>query len=366
MTRRTFDRRQAILGMGATIMASNAGRAFANEGDFATRLAQLQRDGRVFGLHALLVSRGGRLLFEHYETAEDEMWGQPLGKVAFGPTVLHDLRSVSKSIVGPLYGIALAGGKVPEPQARLYDQFPEYADLAGQPGRDRITISHVLSMTMGTEWDELTFVYSDPRNSETAMEAASDRYRYVLACPVVEPPGMKWTYNGGATALVGRLIARGTGERLHDYARRVLFDPMGLGPTEWIQGRDSEPRAASGLRMRPTDLLRIGEMVLAKGVWQGKQVVPAKWLEQSRTQAVAIDGPFGYGWHWYLGSLQVGLPPRTVRSTGAAGWGGQRLYVVPDNDLVIAINAGNYWRSLADQRRVVDALVKELILPLVS
>ena len=105
--------------------------------------------------------------------------------------MLHDLRSVTKSLVGMLYGIALADGKVPPPEARLYDQFPEYPDLAKQPGRDRITVAHALSMTMGTEWDELTHPYGDPRNSEIAMEAAPDRYRYILSLPIVGEPGVK-------------------------------------------------------------------------------------------------------------------------------------------------------------------------------
>ena len=94
-------------------------------------------------------------MFEHYGKGEDERLGAPLGRVAFGPDVLHDLRSVSKSVVGLAYGIALAEGKVPPPEAKLYAQFPEYADLAAQPGRDSLTIDHVLSMTLGIEWDEL-------------------------------------------------------------------------------------------------------------------------------------------------------------------------------------------------------------------
>ena len=160
-------------------MAAAATRAAAVDGDLAARLAEMERDGRVYGLHALLAARGGKLLFEHYGVGEDEAWGRKLGQVAFGPTVLHDLRSVTKSIVGMLYGIALADGKVPPPEARLYDQFPEYADLARQPGRERLTVAHVLSMTVGFEWDELTIPYGDPRNSEVAMELSPDRYRYV-------------------------------------------------------------------------------------------------------------------------------------------------------------------------------------------
>lgn len=186
------------------------------------------------GLHALLVSRGGALVFEHYEQGVDEALGRPLGMVAFSPDVRHDLRSVSKSVVGLLYGIALADGKVPPSQARLYDQCPEYADLATLPGRDRLAIHDVLDMTLGLEWDELSIPYGKPGNSEMAMEAAPDRFRFILERPIVGEPGATWTYCGGATALLGRLIAKGTGEALLPYARRVLFDPPGFGLAEWM------------------------------------------------------------------------------------------------------------------------------------
>src|SRR5262245_44553132 len=197
MTAFELDRRK-VLGMGAAFLVSAVLRVMAADGDFRARLAEMQRDGRVSGLHALLVSRSGRLLFEHY--------GEALGAVTFGPALLHDLRSVTKSIVGMLYGIALAGGKVPPPEAKLYHQFPEYADLGRQPGRDRITIAHALSMTLATEWEELTTSYGDPRNSATAMELSPDCYRFALDRPIVGEPGVKWTYNGGATVLLGRLI----------------------------------------------------------------------------------------------------------------------------------------------------------------
>jgi CubicO group peptidase (beta-lactamase class C family) len=217
MTELAIKRRDVLLGTGAT-MVPPAIRANAGQNAIGERFAELQKEGRVAGLHALLVSRHGRTLFEHYGVGEDQSWGRPLGTVTFGPTVLHDLRSVTKSIVGMLYGIALADGKVPSPDAKLYDQFPQYADLAAEPGRDRLTMAHVLSMTLGFEWDELTFPYGDARNSENKMEAAADRYRYILALPIRQEPGQKWTYCGGATAILGHLIAKGTGEKLTDYA----------------------------------------------------------------------------------------------------------------------------------------------------
>src|SRR5664279_1319561 len=139
--------------------------------------------------------------------------------------------------------------------------FPEYADLAADPERSGWTLHHVLSMTMGTDWNE-SMSYTDPANSETAMDMAPDRYRYILDRPLVTEPGKRWVYNGGATALLGRLIAKATGQSLHEYARETLFDPLGIGPTDWYADKSGELFAASGLRMTPRDLARIGELML--------------------------------------------------------------------------------------------------------
>ena len=166
-----FDRRNVLGGIAAGLVARPAiGQSV--EKDIRERLSRALQNGKVSGLHALLVGRGSDIVFEQYGRGEDEVWGRPLGIIDFAPDVLHDVRSVSKSVVGLLYGIALAAGKVPPPEAKLYEQFPEYRDLAVQPGRDRLTIHHALSMTLGLEWDELTLSYDDPRNSEMVMEAA--------------------------------------------------------------------------------------------------------------------------------------------------------------------------------------------------
>jgi CubicO group peptidase (beta-lactamase class C family) len=342
-----------------------ARRVFAESAsqEIAQRLAQVQQDGKADGLHALLVSQSGRVMIEHYGRGEDESWGRPLGIVTFAPSVLHDLRSVSKSVVGLIYGIALAAGKVPPPEAKLYDQFSDYADLRKQPGRDRLTINHVLSMTLGLEWDELTIPYGDPRNSENAMEAAADRLRYILERPIVREPGVKWTYCGGTTAILGWVISKGTGENLHDYARHVLFEPMGFGPSEWSVGSNGEPRAASGLRLLPSDMLKVGQIALAGGMWDGEQLVPAEWVRRVMTAVVEIDRDRTYGYHWYMGDLTAGGPPKLLHWVGGIGWGGQRLFVLPALDLVVAMNCGNYRKLGYEQSRVSSALLNEVVLP---
>jgi CubicO group peptidase (beta-lactamase class C family) len=343
--------------------------------DVEARLDKLIADRRVWGLHGVLVARGRRIVLERYFDGEDNNWGQQLGLVRFGPDTLHNLYSATKSIVSLLYGVALAEGKVPPPNAPLYAQFPEYADLiAADERRGQQTIAHALMMSLGTQWNEIGLAYDSPSNDEVGMEMAKDRYRFVLERPVIGPPGKRWQYNGGATALLGRLIAKGTGRALPDYARTALFDPIGLGPTEWVTaketwvarqsgGGDGEPVAASGLRMTPRDLARIGQLVLDNGMAGGQQVVPADWLAACFAPRVSMNELTRYGYQWYLGDMEF-LAGGTVRLehwVGCFGNGGQRLWVFPDLELMIVVTAGNY--SAAEQWLPPIRVVREVVLP---
>jgi CubicO group peptidase (beta-lactamase class C family) len=355
-----LNRRNLLAGLGASVALPWAMPAIAASSDAVERLTGLERAGKLPGLHAFLVSQGGKLVVEHYGQGEDQAWDRQLGHVIFAPDVPHDLRSVSKSVVALAYGIALAAGKVPPPDAKLYAQFPEFADLAAQPGRDKITIHHALSMTLGFEWDELTIPYGDLRNSESAMEVAPDRYRFILERPIAGEPGVKWIYCGGATALLGRLIAKGTGELLPAYCRHVLFDPMGFGPSDWSIGRDGEPRAASGARLLPRDLVKIGQLMLAGGNWNGRSIVSSDWARRVTTPVVPIRVGRDYGYHWYTGDFAGAQP---LHWFGGVGWGGQYLHVIPARDLVVVIHCGNYGRSGEEQTAVMLALMKEVVLP---
>ncbi len=288
-----------------------------------------------------------------------------IGHVKFAPNTLHDLRSCSKGIVGLLYGIALYQGKVPAPDAPLFSSFPEYPNLAHNGGRGQLTIRHVLSMTMGTDWDESTLPYGDPNNSETAMDEAPDRYRYILERPVIGTPGTRWTYCGGATALLARLIAKGSGKSLHNFARENLFDPLGIGPTQWATGRDGEPFAASGARMSVRDLARVGLLMLRGGKVGQRVVVPADWLTRCTTPVVSADELRRYGYQWFILDVAFGKPKgwavgRLERMWMAQGEGGQRLFIIPGLQLVIAMTAGNYGAD--DQWIPPTRILREVIL----
>lgn len=318
--------------------------------DLAARLDQGVKSGECANLHAVFIARKGRVEMERYFEGPDERWGTPLGTIAFSADTLHDLRSVSKSIVGLLYGIALAEGKVPALDAPLLDAFPAYPDLARDERRRALRISHALAMTMGLEWNE-DLPYTDPRNSEISMERSKDRYRYVLERPIVAKPGERWRYSGGATAVLGHLIAKGAGVPLLDYARDKLFSPMGIENVEWTRGFNGEAAAASGLRMRAPDLARVGQLLLQRGEWNGRALIPKDWISESLTpRADAFEG-LRYGYHWYVIQRHDGSPAYM-----AIGLGGQRLVVIPALELVYVIFMGNYYRE--DQLKPLFAVQK--------
>jgi CubicO group peptidase (beta-lactamase class C family) len=309
--------------------------------DLAEKIEAGIGSGLLPGLHAVLVSRAGRLVLERYCEGPDERLGKPLGRISFDPETLHDLRSVTKSIVGLLYGIALDRGLVPLLDAPLLAQFPEYADLAADSARGRLTIAHALTMTLGMEWDEQR-PYTDAANSEIAMENAPDRIRFVLDRPIVVEPGTRWIYSGGAVALLGALISRGSGKTLQEFAREALFEPLGISVFEWTTGRDGVASAAAGLRLRGRDLMRIGALVLADGRWNGRCIVSRDWLAASFSAGIPTGDGLEYGRLWFLGDAPVPAFAGVRKWIGGFGNGGQRLWLMPDAELAVVIFSGNY------------------------
>jgi CubicO group peptidase (beta-lactamase class C family) len=321
--------------------------------DLAERLDAALADPTNAGLHAVVLVRDGRLVYERYLTGDDEIWGRSKQGVVFGPDSLHDVRSISKSVVGLLYGIALAEGRVPAPDAPVLASFPEYADLAADPARAAITVGTALTMTMGTDWDE-DLPYSDPANSEIAMDRASDSLRFVLDRPLVATPGADWTYNGGATTLLGALIARGYDGDFLGFLESRLFAPLAIDRYEWITDYYAQPHYASALRLRLRDTAKIGQLVLNRGSWDGVQVAPEDWIEASVTSGVPADYGCDYGRQWWLCPLPSGR-----RVIEGAGWGGQSLLLLPDLGIVFAVNAGLYGdpEAWAPAYRLLDEII---------
>jgi CubicO group peptidase (beta-lactamase class C family) len=294
--------------------------------------------GEVPNVHSVLVVQHGRTVAEWYFDGTDEIRGGASMRATFDHDTLHDLRSASKSVVSLLFGIALKSGAIKDLDTPVLDYFPEYSDLQ-TPERRKIRLRDLLTMTSGLRWDEGPS-YKDPRNSETAMDAAPDRYRYVLSRPLDSLPGTRWRYSGGDVALVAAVITRTTGIPIDEYAKK-LFLPLKISDFVWLKDAKEVPFAASGLRLTPRDMAKIGLMVLRQGrSATGVQVVPGEWIKASIAPHVKAfqsgNCTVEYGYFWWLG------PRCNPKWVSAIGNGGQRIYLVPSRDLVIVTTAGLY------------------------
>lgn len=308
-------------------------------------------------LHSLLVVRRGALAHESYFPGQDEQLGRPLGLVRFDAAAPHDLRSVTKSVVSLLFGMAApAGLDLDQP---VLEQFPDYADLR-TPERLAITIRHVLTMSLGVAWNE-DISYADPANSERQLNEAPDPVRYTLSRPIEQPAGAAFRYNGGATQVLAALIEKFTGEQAHAYAARALFAPLGISSAYWMTLPGGAPIAASGLRLTPRDMAILGEFIRRGGEWGGRQIAPRAWIEAATRPHLTAFAPVEYGYQFWIQTAQIGGRPARVAM--AAGNGGQRIFVIPSQDLVAVTTAGAYnapdhavalWRFFSE--RVLPAL----------
>ncbi len=243
----------------------------------------------------------------------------------------------------------------------MIDFFPEYADLR-TVAKARITSRHLLTMSSGLAWTEAV-AWKSSRNNERQLFEAKDPYHYTLKQRVASPPGLVFNYSGGATSLLAGLLARTTGTRIDDYARAKLFTPLGITDFEWLSFAGSAEIAAfGGLRLRPRDLAKLGQLVLSNGLWNGNRVLPDGWVEESTRPRLNTEAHLYYGYHWWLGrSLLRGRDLRWIAGVGA---GGQRLFVVPELELVVAINAAHYRSRL--QGLIPTAILNRFVLPAVK
>jgi CubicO group peptidase (beta-lactamase class C family) len=303
-------------------------------------------------VHAVVVVRDGKLVYETYRAGEDQRWGRKIGQTSYTPQMQHDVRSISKSVVSLLFGIALDRGLIASIDAPVFTYFPEYAALR-TPEKDRIHLRHLLTMTSGLAWDEWRS-YSDPENSEIMMIHSTEPYRFALEQPVLHEPGEEWNYSGGSTQLLAGVLQRTTGKPLVEFAREALFGPLQITEFEWISMMASgEVAAASGLRLRPRDMAKIGELVLEKGMWHGRRIVSEAWIKES-TQAQTHH----YGYHWWAGEMDVG--ERHIAWVAALGLGGQRIFIVPTYKLVVVITAGLYADE--NERQIVYGILYNYVL----
>jgi CubicO group peptidase (beta-lactamase class C family) len=299
--------------------------------------------------HGVVIARHGRLIYEHYFAGNDWRQRMSLGDVSFDAGTKHDIRSISKSVTSLLVGMALDRGLLTDLDAPVFSFFPEYGDLRTSE-KDRMTLRHLLTMSSGLAWEENSVAFTNPSNTYSQMEIAPRGDYFVLAQPLAASPGEVFNYNTGTANLLGLILRKVTGKHLDAFAKETLFDPLGI--EDWDRDYDAgfNPAAGSGLRLRPRDLAKIGQLVLERGKWHGRQIVSSSWIEDSTTPRLSgkdaammflrPEGITCYGYLWWLGRSPLEHPERDMIAGG--GYGGQRVFILPSLGAVVATTAGLY------------------------
>jgi CubicO group peptidase (beta-lactamase class C family) len=320
------------------------------------------RNGTYPNIHSLLIVRNNALVYEKYWKGKDEHWGNDVGITIHAKDSLHDIRSISKSIVSACVGIAMQQGKIKSVDQKVFDFFPEYAKL--DTGlKSLLTIKDLLTMSSGLAWNE-DVPYDNPENSEIKMIRSSNPVEYVLSQPMDFPPGQVWKYNGGTTQLLAAIIEKTTGKKIDAFAREYLFQPLGITRFEWVKYPGTDlPAAASGLRLRSRDLLKFGLLYYNHGMWKDKQVVPENWV--SASFRAHVQRPAGrrkagaYGYQFWLWDDTISNNPISI--VACVGNGDQRIFFDKTHYLVVVTTAGNYNKW--DIEKNAYALMKDYIYP---
>src|SRR5215510_145705 len=326
--------------------------------DALCRMAE--RLSSTANVHAVLVAHSGKLVFERYFRGSDEIPGRIYGRrvenVIFDADTLHDMKSVSKSVASLAVGIAIDRGLIGSVNEPIFSFFPELSDLRS-PEKGRIQLLHALTMSMGLKWVEATPA-NEGNNDEERMHRAWDPCRYVLGLAATAPAGQDFFYNTGALTLVSAIIRKATERPLDEFARTTLFEPMGITGVEWIRVK-GDTDAGGGLRLRPRDMAKIGQLILSGGRWNDCQIVSRGWIETSTAPKIEATGGLFYGYLWWVGrALRNG---HEVHWAGALGRGGQSIRIVPELDLVVVVTAGYYQDYSPQAFQVQSGIFRDVL-----
>lgn len=305
-------------------------------------------------IKSVVIQVDGEVVADHYATDS-------------GPTAYHNGFSVTKSVMSILIGIAIAEGSIPGVDATLAEMLPDRASIM-TPGMGAVTLHQILSMTSGLPEDELFNERYGPTADWTAVTLSTD---------LAHPPGTAFAYANSGSHLLSAILVQTTGRPVLDYAREKLFDPLGISTrpaaeaTVDLSMEDYDALPGFGWTVDPTglhlgfsdlkltapDMVKLGQLYLQNGAWEGRQLVPAAWVQESTRAQVDAEG-VQYGYQWWV------LDAHGHAAFAAYGRAGQLIEVVPDLGLVVAVS-GMDDPARFDPDSVAD-LVATWIVPAVA
>ena len=307
------------------------------------------------GIHSVLVAKGGKLSYQQYFNG-------------FTADSLHDMRSAFKSVTSLLVGIAIDHGMIKDETQLVHTFFPENKAFVTDPLKRKITIKDLLEMRSGFDCDE----WDDGKDCESDMERSRDWVQFSLGLPMKNQPGKVWAYTSCDPMIIGGIISKVSGMTIINFAKKYLFEPLGIKNYRWTVDSKGQATTAGSFFIRPADIMKIGQLVLNKGMWNGRCLISEKWISRSTTanilipdysfvkisqSTVATPRPAYYGYYWYNEEIVTG--GKTYKAIIASGNGGQYIILIRELDLVAVFTQGNYgsWKA----KKAFDLLTKYII-----
>jgi CubicO group peptidase (beta-lactamase class C family) len=263
-----------------------------------------------YNIDSVLIIRNGYLVLDAYF-------------YPFSKGQRHLIHSCTKSIMSALIGIAIEKGHIESVHQPIQDFFPDKAIANMDEFKKSMTLEHLLMMASGLDCQD-SYLYDWRGLFE--MKKSGDWAQYVLDLPMAGPPGESFEYCNGATYLLSVIIHNTTKMKTLDFAKKYLFNPLGISEIVWETSPQGIDIGYAGMWLKPHDMAKIGWLYLNQGRWGQKQIVPAAWVEASTRGHIAANPGDQYGYHWWVND---------DGNYAAIGYKGQIIFVEREKNMVV-------------------------------
>lgn len=323
-----------------------------------TRLDSAVTYGVFKNITSILIARNGKLVYEKYYNGATE-------------SSLHNTRSATKTITAILTGLAIDHKFIPSEKTTVFPYFKDKRqNLNPDPRKQQITIEDLLTMSSLLECDDDNQFSS---GNEERMYLIEDYFQFALDLPIRgfpawsskpqdSPYGRSFSYCTAGTVLLGGVIERSSKMKLDAFAKKYLFDPMGIQQTEWQITPMGMPMTGGGLSLRSRDLLKIAQLYADRGMWNNQRIISESWIEKSTNPKANARENTDYGYLCWI--QKFGAPEKSYSAYYMAGNGGSKIAVFPELHLTVVITST--WYGTGKAHAQSEKILSEFIIPAID